>query len=648
MGDPIDGRGGLEELGDNGGVVGGLISNQIMERKLPLPSSFQKASSAGIGIGGSSSRNIEKTTNPSTSRFSRRFRKSNECAKTGFPHMNHPIGTFAKSNVNRKFRVASVSSQDLMDAKSSPRSNQRQGNGIASHNDKMIENMSPQEVIEAQMEIKGFLSEKSIEFLKSRNKMLSRQQDKFSKPEVMAQNAKEISNGCKKEDNDDRNIFHTSTSSLFDGSENGFIELSKIAATLRSSVIRQRLLAAKQFCEVHLKNFSAKLLDSDNMDSKHLIRKEFVRDAGLSLPSALRSNLDHLSMKKLSCSKTTNILCMYCLQGLALMTGLVMDDDSLIVRELHIAYFLDEAKTDLNFKKKSVDGVDISSPVIQTGINDTKAVADDGKDFFKDPSWTLLTRFRIIPCLANLLVYCRSFRRSSDTDYLIPKQSFQSLLRILFFVTHCSTSAAIAIARHDTIIPEICYFSLQRSIETNDFDTLFSPNGIAIDALNFFVVVVQQSRSAAESVHIQDILPHLHAILSCNPLTSKSPGATQRVQCCALFLWRSLLRYDLSLHYMSAFLRLTPSLYTIRSNEDANHMAEYLSAYSNVIKAVFFEGLRSQNQKELKVNKKVSFTCDTRKYRLTEDQEHTINNAGVWLIPLVNDVLSAAPAKVIM
>ena len=49
-------------------------------------------------------------------------------------------------------------------------------------------------------------------------------------------------------------------------------------------------------------------------------------------------------------------------------------------------------------------------------MSDSKPATEDGAHFYKDPIWTMLSRFKIVPCLANLLGANTLYRRSTQAD----------------------------------------------------------------------------------------------------------------------------------------------------------------------------------------------------------------------------------------
>jgi hypothetical protein len=205
-----------------------------------------------------------------------------------------------------------------------------------------------------------------------------------------------------------------------------------------------------------------------------------------------------------------------------------------------------------------------SAAAYATSSSATSAQAD-GQAFQKDPMWTLLSKMKIIPRLAQLL--------SLNADEELPPEAWGAACGILGMLSQRSPGAASAIVHHKTLmrcILDRTFFRLQ--LHPNDVQT----QELTFAVMKLLCAIARQSRATAEALPMQDILPGLLSISPCGALEF-------RLQQLALCLWRTLLRYGLGLEALSTMLSLAARHWTLPYTHDYSLSMDYLAAFAQVL-----------------------------------------------------------------
>jgi RPAP1-like, N-terminal len=223
-------------------------------------------------------------------------------------------------------------------------------------------------------------------------------------------------------------------------------------------------------------------------------------------------------------------------------------------------------------------------------ISSTGAMAD-GEAFWRDPSWTLLSRMRIIPRLVQLLRQaCRLQELSSEQDaashtsdlanadspppgqwgYALSREAVIALCGILAMVCQRSPGAASAMAQHATLMDDLVTMTLldkQGSVRLSD-------PSVSLVTIRLFGVLARQSRVAAlalcqrmtrSSSFILQVLGHAVST-SDNAVRSRAHLAISQW---TLILWRTCLRYGMGMDILPSVLTLTAPV-LIQANADVS------------------------------------------------------------------------------
>eukprot|EP00559_Dactyliosolen_fragilissimus_P009486 CAMPEP_0184862466 /NCGR_PEP_ID=MMETSP0580-20130426/6920_1 /TAXON_ID=1118495 /ORGANISM="Dactyliosolen fragilissimus" /LENGTH=1736 /DNA_ID=CAMNT_0027360345 /DNA_START=692 /DNA_END=5899 /DNA_ORIENTATION=+ len=209
----------------------------------------------------------------------------------------------------------------------------------------------------------------------------------------------------------------------------------------------------------------------------------------------------------------------------------------------------------------------------------------DSKAFYSDPSWTLLSRMRIIPRLAEIVQLCiPSTSTSIPNKYhdvhhhhhpCYSVESHIALCGILANMAKRSPGAACAIAAHKVILPKLVFVTLsagsnyyimqqqqqqkqqqQPSSSSSSLDISPFPvhAHMALPTLILLRTLVLQSRTAATSMLREpfSIIERIQPLLSITP-ENDVEYACQRY---SLVLWRTFLRYGLGFTHITTLLPL--------------------------------------------------------------------------------------------
>jgi hypothetical protein len=153
----------------------------------------------------------------------------------------------------------------------------------------------------------------------------------------------------------------------------------------------------------------------------------------------------------------------------------------------------------------------------------------DGEMFTKDPMWTLLTRMRILPRLAQLL-------SSVGGKINVPDEAIVAICGILSMLSVRSVGAASAISQHSVILASLLEIAVLPPTDEGDSHYSGCLNArVALPAVIFMCTLARQSRMAASTLPIDSILPPILAM-------SVETEEDHKLQKWSLILWRTLLR----------------------------------------------------------------------------------------------------------
>ena len=251
----------------------------------------------------------------------------------------------------------------------------------------------------------------------------------------------------------------------------------------------------------------------------------------------------------------------------------------------------------------------------------------DGDAFDRDPMWTLLSRMRILPRMAQLLDLSSSYSQSQQgpkqddpaTFSRLPQEALVAIAGILAILCQRSPGAASAIVHHQTLLQQLLNNTLLRLVrlqnDENDNDDLGEKEHMksAMISVSLLCTLARQSRVSAAKLLplvVDDIIP---GILS-QSITSK--GCEMRLlQQWVLILWRTLLRFGLGLSNLSTIISLgAPHL---ALNQGSENLAPFfLSALTQVLECVRFAKRKS---------------AEEARSRIPEEDLDILSLAGAWL-----------------
>lgn len=230
-------------------------------------------------------------------------------------------------------------------------------------------------------------------------------------------------------------------------------------------------------------------------------------------------------------------------------------------------------------KPVALAGVGEAAVAYSTSSSATSA-QEDGAAFTRDPLWTLLSRMKILPRLADLLLV---------HGMLVPVEAIQASCGILSMLSMRSPGAATAMVQHKTLLQTMLrQATLVPPIPDEKSDWTVASSGCvfldpsrAIPGLVWLITIARQSRLVAASLPVDDFLPLLLA------LDEGGSEEEQRKECemkrLGLQLWRILLRYGLGLTNLQTYISLSiPHLATVRPGP-RSLAVEFSTCFANVL-----------------------------------------------------------------
>eukprot|EP00546_Thalassionema_frauenfeldii_P018627 CAMPEP_0178903868 /NCGR_PEP_ID=MMETSP0786-20121207/5388_1 /TAXON_ID=186022 /ORGANISM="Thalassionema frauenfeldii, Strain CCMP 1798" /LENGTH=1222 /DNA_ID=CAMNT_0020575271 /DNA_START=184 /DNA_END=3852 /DNA_ORIENTATION=- len=486
------------------------------------------------------------------SRFSQ-LHKGSACQSSAFPSTKVPLGTFTQQ------KSQSLASSDMKKAhqraKEGKPSPGDRNSSLVSDADAMLSQMSMQEILEQKKELEGALSHETIEFLRNRGRRKGKESKSTTKTYVGDTAASEPANERKEKERLANVISSISTLDELDEAylkeigprkpENGLegkSDWDKACSLLRSTAPRQTLWAARVICidlERDCREGNHIPLNADNCDWPYPIL----------LPVSLRCLLDS------PVTHTNGLLlhvhtlrALYALMKLRAPVEHVVDFSKDALESPPLLYqdlFFDDALPTLPYGSvyPPADTTTIMSNASGNAIAYTTSSVSaqkDGEAFLDDPSWTLMSKMRIIPRLAQLLE-CR---------HELPKEGLVAICGILSMLSVRSAGSASAIARHSTLLPSLLRQTVMPPIDEKTTSHFLEPSIT-------FPIMLLLNNMARQSRHVASQIPYIDFLLPLLGIDATGSKHLLEVQKWALFFWRKLLRYGLGLSGLSSLVPLS-------------------------------------------------------------------------------------------
>lgn len=493
----------------------------------------------------------------------------------GFPSvLNQPIGTFAKAKKTgntimtprppSQGSTASKRHDHDEEAAATQENVAQDGVGSSSSSaDAILSQMSPQEIQGSIQEIREALSPELLQFLKNRGQKnavaSTKLRPKLQAPKVTTtyadsqsiQDTVVVSIEEAKEKERLSNIL-SSIRTYHDLDEayerevglpereglEGKSEWDQACTLLRSTSPRQTLWAARVVCRD---------LERDVGQQKSFrIGSNFAWPYPSLLPVSLRclldANVTHTNGLALHSYVLRSI---YALLKLRSPMEHVVDvsGSQLSPYVIHQTVFMDDAVPTSRFG--SLYPSIVTTPMVNNKDGEAVAYAtsssstsahQDGEAFVRDPMWTLLSKMRIVPLIAQLL----------NSHYDLPEEGLVAISGILAMLSARSPGAASAISQHSHLLKSL----LKQTVipPTDGKESHFLKANIMLPVMILLNTMARQSRVVASAIPYMDILPPLLAI--------QADGLVD-VQRWALMLWRKLLRYGIGISGIPSLVALS-------------------------------------------------------------------------------------------
>ena len=336
---------------------------------------------------------------------------------------------------------------------------------------------------------------------------------------------------------------------------------------LRSTAHRQRLLGARSLCEILEEDVNTSTERGSNRTAYPLL-----------LPVALRCLLDdavatyHTNSGRLlltftiRCVASITRLCVHPLHSAVIS----IDDDNKDPFSLYQTHFMSDISHyppgGKLYPPTKIAPIENNSARNACYRSDSSAATaeSDSKAFYDDPAWTLLSRMRIIPCLADL-VPCLPNDPSSDII-------IRSMLDILAMLAVRLPGAASAIAMHESILPFILSHCLAPAGVKSSKEETMSQNeealfrtDLAVPAIKLLSLLARQSKDIAElDLFKKEAISDVLAILCSDAMDHEET----RLQVWCLIYVRILMRYGLASSAIQAIISIaTPKVALLERND---------------------------------------------------------------------------------
>ncbi len=340
--------------------------------------------------------------------------------------------------------------------------------------------------------------------------------------------------------------------------------LHTATSLLRSTSFRQRLLGARSVCNI-LEEDVKTLLDerqrnyfSISSDDRMSLQKAYPP----LLPVAIRCILDDsLSLAHTSGGMTPlsqGLRSIHCLMKLLVHPYHLVNINPSTIGvhdpfELYATCFM----SDISHVPSGAELYPPTkiTPIEKSGTNGSCYRADssaasaesDSKVFYNDPSWVLLSRMRILPCLSDVISF---LSKDVSSGGRIQVATLQSICGILAMLAVRSPGAALAIANHKGLLPFLSMYCL--SPRSDESGALFDTQNV----LPFLILLCTLARQSIDVAGLEmpfdTIMPHLQGIMCLQ--TDKEDEL--EIQMWSLTLLRVLFRYGLATEHVQFLISI--------------------------------------------------------------------------------------------
>jgi hypothetical protein len=509
------------------------IMSEIVERPFSSRNRVTAVPSSGAGSGAPKSL------------FAQQQRRKPQA--NGFPSIKKPIGTYAKRSKVKKGKPVAPPSMTALSDQKVP--SDVDANGIHRDSEALMSQMSTEQIQESIQDLQLALSPEMLEFLRKRSQgkkksssnTESTKVDKPKKTPIQTIVSVDTVDEAKEKERLATVMSSIRTYNDMDqayeqevGGQDGSNLLStksewdQACSLLRSTNPRQTLWAARIVCndlERDLKEGKRFYIGGDKED-----QWPYPSLLPVSLRCLLDASVSHTNELALHSYVLRSV---YALLRLRSPTDHVVDvvgkdktTDSIYQQD-----FLEDAVPTAPFGSlypsisatpMAVDGATVA---YATASSSTSA-QQDGENFVKDPMWTLLSKMRIVPRVAQLL----------KSHYSLPEEGLVAVCGILSMLSVRSPGAASAIAQHKTLLPSL----LKKTVmpPTDGEESHFLKTEVMLPVMIQLNTMARQSRVVAAKIPYLSFLPAILAVE-----VGKDEQRLLEVQKWALLLWRKLLRY---------------------------------------------------------------------------------------------------------
>lgn len=307
---------------------------------------------------------------------------------------------------------------------------------------------------------------------------------------------------------------------------------------LRSSSSHQRLLGAKTISTILSSEVNIFLNHMDDTNSKGYV-KENRRNYPLTLPVSLRCLLDLPSPQKhimLHCHILQSLFYLvllhshpyhieYCKDFIDYLNQKQNEPynngkrkkrlcPSFIFQEMFLQDNVPTLSPELCYPKtdsvtyeeeqEQKSSSNSHNYIINTGSSSSGA-SKDGTAFYEDPSWTLLSKMKIIPCVNRLVKAYSQFFPVRKMQGVIADEIWISICGILLFTSLRSPGAALAIGQHESLLSNICQETLAFNFQHQDDNEAKTGSSFIVNtkrALPILILLCTVSRQSSKSFHL--------------------------------------------------------------------------------------------------------------------------------------------------
>lgn len=409
------------------------------------------------------------------------------------------------------------------------------------------------------------------------------------------------------------------------------IKLHTATSLLRSTSYRQRLLGAKSVCNI-LEEDVKTMLDerqrnhfSISTDDRMSLQKVYPP----LLPVAIRCILDEsLALAHTSSGMallSQGLRSIHCLMKLFVHPYHVVNVNPSIIGlydpfELYATCFM----SDISHVPSGAELYPPTkiTPIEKSGTNGSCYRADssaasaesDSKVFYNDPSWILLSRMRILPCLSDVIAF---LSKDVSSGGRIQVATLQSICGILAMLAVRLPGAALAIANHQGLIPFLASYCLSPRYDGVFFDTK--------NVRPFIILLCTLARQSKDVAGLEmpfdTIMPHLQGILCLQTVDQDE----LEVQMWSLTLLRMLVRYGLATEHVQSLISIAAPHVAVQKPHNTI-CVHFLSLFAGICDASNLVQRQSDGQ-----------------LSSIPEQDNSLSMSAVWLSSSVNSCATALP-----